>query len=134
MSGLYVTVYTSGSLEKGEPIRLTIHDESIIPFNELLNLSGLPHIAYVVGETFSEVESPLIFMAKGKGFKATITLKPKKVAWFGVYAWVKGLTQSDIEAMYPDKDYAKAYLENVHIIDRYLPENLVKEYHIGGVF
>ena len=133
MSGLYVTVYTSGSLKKREPIRLTVHDESILPFNKLLNLTGLSYIEYVVGETFSEVESPLICMGKGEGFNVAKSIE-SKVAQFGVYAWVKGLTQSDIEAMYPDKDYAKAYLKNVHIIDRYLPENLAKEYNIKGVF
>lgn len=133
MSGLYVTVYTSGSLGKGEPIRLTLHDESIIPFNNLLNLAGLSFIEYVVGETFSETESPSICMDIGYGFNGTKAIE-SKVAQFGVYAWVKGLTKSDIEVMYPDKDYAKAYLENVHIIDKYLPENLAKEYHIEGVF
>lgn len=133
MSGLYVTVYTSGSLGKGEPIRLTIHDKSILPFNKLLNLTGLAYIEYVVGETFSEAESPLICMDKGEGFNVVKAIE-SKVAQFGVYAWARGLTKSDIEAMYPDKDYAKAYLENVHIIDRYLPENLAKEYHIEGVF
>lgn len=133
MSGLYVTVYTSGSLGKGETVRLTVHDESILPFNKLLNLTGLPYIEYVVGETFSEVESPLICISVGEGFNVAKAIE-SKVAQFGVYAWVKGLTQYDIQAMYPDKDYAKAYLEDVHIIDRYLPENLAKEYHIDGIF
>jgi hypothetical protein len=133
MSGLYATVYTSGSLGKGGPIRLTIHEGSILPFNKLLNLTGLSYIEYVVGETFSEVESPLICMSTGEGFNVVKAIE-SRVAQFGLYAWVKGLTQSDIKAMYPDKEYAKAYLENVHIIDRYLPENLVKEYHIEGIF
>lgn len=133
MSGLYITVYTPGSLGNGDPLRLTIHDKSILAFNKLLNSTGSSYIEYVVGETFSEVESPLICMAKGEGFNVAKAIE-SKVAQFGVYAWVKGLTQSDIEVMYPDKDYAKAYLENVHIIDRYLPENLAKEYHIEGIF
>lgn len=114
-------------------IKFYTDEDALPPFNWLFAIpysNPCEYIWYIIPEEF---EKGYVRIGVQSSFTCLKEIIDDTIA-FGVYAWVKGLTRSDIEDMYPDEDYAKGYIEDPHIIDQYLPENLAKEHNIERIF